>query len=118
MNSPAFHLFQVGLDVPVVPVDPGVLVPLPPRLLRLILESRVVLGDLEDQAHLVPPSVLETAGRTEHQTPLVCGSHRLCEELVPLTDSDIDVILIDDQPDANSAESLLTVSCTEAEVSV
>lgn len=61
MNSPAFHLFQEFL------VDPGVLAPLPPHLLRLALESQGVLGDLEDQAHLVPPSVLETAGRTEHQ---------------------------------------------------
>lgn len=70
MNSPAFHLFQ---EFQVSLVDPGVLAALPPRLLRLILESQVVLGGLEDQAHLVPPSVLETAGRTEHQTLLVFG---------------------------------------------
>lgn len=40
------------------------------------------------------------------------------EEIVPLVDSFIDVLLIDDQHDADSAESRLTVSCVEAEESV
>lgn len=54
--------------------DPGVLAPLPPRLLRLVPEDRAVLEDREDLVHLAPLSVVVPAGGTECCTDSAGGS--------------------------------------------